>query len=97
MSSTSGTPRATTSRSIRRVPKPSARSKSLRTPRLAGAFSFWATFIREKRKPPKVPTPHEIFFAGTREPKPAERFDGIIGLGSMSLILLHHPLFQLDL
>jgi hypothetical protein len=58
-------------------------------PACRGVF-FSASFILEKRKPKMVPDLGQIFFRGTREPKAAEQFETAIGLGSMSLILLHH-------
>jgi hypothetical protein len=65
-------------------------------PACRGVFRF-GNVHREKTKSGKGSQALRTFFRGTLEPKPAEWLDGTIGLGSMSLILLHHPLFHLDL
>jgi hypothetical protein len=44
----------------------------------------------------KVPVAAGHFFGPAMEPKRATNLNDF-GLGSISLILLHHPLFQLDL
>jgi len=59
---------------------------------------FWlvAAFIREKRNPAKVPTRLK-FFSGELWNQNSPNVLNNFGLGSMSLILLHHLPFQPDL
>jgi hypothetical protein len=61
---------------------------------LPGRFAFPATFIRGKRKPLKVPTCRKFFSWELWNQSPPEWFEAGVGLGSMSLILLHHLLFH---
>jgi hypothetical protein len=52
-------------------------------------------FIPAEQAWKKVPAPTRIFFAVTMEPAALNGFNGL-ARGSMSLIFLHHLLFNLD-
>jgi hypothetical protein len=56
-----------------------------------------ATFIRGKPNPRKVPACLNFFSLELWNQSRPEWFEANVGLGSMSLILLHHLLFHLDL
>ena len=91
MSSTSGTPRATTPRSIRRVPEASPNPSSMtNAPASPGRFCFGRVHHRITVSSKRSRAHRTNFFGldGTNAP----RFKRL-GLGSMSLILLHHLLF----
>jgi hypothetical protein len=64
-------------------------------PRLSGAFFVWDPFITANPTLRKVPAQWAIFLREGWNQKGARDFTGL-GWGSISLILLHHPLFQLD-
>jgi hypothetical protein len=52
-------------------------------------------FIPAEQCGKKVPAPTQLFFAVMMEPEPVNGFNGL-ARGSMSLIFLHHLLFNLD-
>jgi hypothetical protein len=61
---------------------------------LPGRFAFQAAFIRGTRKLRKVPARWKFFSWELWNQSHPEWFEATVGLGSMSLILLHHPLFH---
>jgi hypothetical protein len=61
---------------------------------LPGRFAFQATFIQGKPNPRKVPARLNSFSLELWNQSPPEWFEATVGLGSMSLILLHHLLFH---